>query len=146
MRDKKTEIDIKSMKSFLEFWGKFHSIYSGTLDKDLITKEDEDKFLETKLMIRNKYDELKVSLEYHYMPHGRLTDPVSDILSIQTVRFISEDNLKKLNNDWKDSYVFLNNVFERLKTRKRRFEGFNALGVFLKRIREKKLTATGGQA
>ena len=143
MRDKKTEIGIKSMKSFLEFWDKFHSIYSGTLDKGLITKEDEDKFLETKLMIKNKYDEVKGSLEYHYMPHGRLTDPVSDILSIQTIRFISEDNLKKFNNDWKDSYVFLNNIFERLKTRKRRFENFNALGVFFKRIREKNLTATG---
>ncbi len=136
MRDKKTEGDIKLMSVFLEFWGKFHSIYSRTLDKGLITKEDEDKFLETKLMMRNKYGELKRSLEYHYMPHGRPTDPVSDILSIQTIRFISEDNLKKLNNDWKDSYIFLNNIFERLKTRKRRFEGFNALGVFFKRFRE----------
>ena len=143
MRDKKTEIDIKSMKGFLEFWDKFHSICSGTLEKELITKEDEDKFLETKLMIRNKYEEVKSSLEYHYMPHGRLTDPVSDILSLQTIRFISEDNLKKLNNDWKDSYVFLNNIFERLKTRKRRFENFNALGVFFKRFREKKLTVHG---
>ena len=50
MKDKKTETDIKSMKSFLEFWGKFHSIYSNTLEKGIITKEDEDKFLETKVM------------------------------------------------------------------------------------------------
>ncbi len=139
MRDKKTEADLKSMKGFLEFWGKFHSIYSDTSGKGLITNEDEEKFLETKSMIRSKYDELKGSLDCHYMPHGRLTDPVSDILSLQTIRFISEDNLKKLNNDWKDSYVFLNNIFERLKARKRRFEEFSALGVFFKRIREKKL-------
>ena len=145
MRDKKTEIDIKSMSGFLEFWGKFHSIYAATLDKDLITKEDEDKFLETKAMIRTKYNELKGSMEYHYMPHGRLTDPVSDILALQTIRFISEDNLKRLNNNWKDSYVFLNNIFERLKTRKRRFENFNSLGVFFKRVRENNLTATGGK-
>ena len=137
MRDKKTEIDIKSMKGFLEFWGKFHSIYSDTLGKGLITKEDEDKFLETKFVIKNKYEEVKSSLEYRYMPHGRPTDPVNDILSLQTIRFISEDNLKKLDNDWKDSYVFLNNIFERLKTRKRRFENFSAFGVFFKRIREK---------
>ena len=143
MRDKKTEVDIKSMNGFLEFWGKFHSIYSNTLEKDIITKEDEEKLLETKEMIRSKYGELKGSLDYHYMPHGRLTDPVSDILSLQTIRFISEDNLKKLNNDWKDSYVFLNNIFERLKTRKRRFEEFNALGVFFKRVRENSLTVTG---
>ena len=138
MKDKKTEIDIKSMNSFLEFWGKFHSIYSNILGKDIITKEDEDKLFETKLMMRAKYDELKEALEYHYMPHNRLTDPVGDILSLQTIRFISEDNLKKLNNDWKDAYVFLNNICERLKTRKRRFENFNAFGVFFKRFREKK--------
>ena len=137
MKDKKTETDIKSMNAFLEFWGRFHSIYSSTLEKGLITKEDEDKFLETSLMMRNKYDELKGSLEYHYMPHGRLTDPVGDILSLQTIQFISEDNLKKLNNDWKDSYIFLNNIFERLKTRKRRFKEFSALGVFFKRFRER---------
>ena len=136
MRDKKTELDIKAMKSFLEFWDKFHSIYSGTLGKGIITKEDEDKFLETKIMIRNKYEDVKGSLEYHYMPHGRPTDPVGDILALQTIRFISEDNLKKLDNNWKDSYVFLNNIFERLKTRRRRFENFNALGVFFKRVRE----------
>ena len=95
----------------------------------------------TKTMMRDKYDELKASLEYRYMPHGRFTDPVVDILSLQTVRFISEDNLKRLNNDWKDSYIFLNNIFERLKIRKRRFEGFNALGVFFKRFRERKAAA-----
>jgi len=137
MKDRKTEIDIKSMNSFLEFWGKFHSIYSGILGKGTITKEDEEKFLETKLMMRDKYSELKGSLEYNYMPHGRLTDPVSDLLSLQTVRLISEGNLKKINNDWKDSYIFLNNISERLKTRKRRFKEFSALGVFFKRIRER---------
>ena len=137
MKDKKTETDIKAMSAFLEFWGRFHSIYSSNLDKGLITKEDEDKFLETSLMMRNKYDELKLSLEYRYMPHGRLTDPVGDILSLQTIQFISEDNLKKLNDDWKDSYIFLNNIFERLKTRKRRFKEFSALGVFFKRFRER---------
>ena len=139
MKDKKTEADIKLMQDFLEFWGKFHAIYSSMLGKGIITKEDEEKFLETKLTIRNKYDELKSTLEYHYMPHGRLTDPVGDLLALQTVRFISEDNLKKVDDDWKDSYIFLNNIYERLKTRKHRFEDFNALGVFFKRIKEKKL-------
>jgi len=137
MRDKKTEGDIKSMKAFLEFWTKFHSVYSDILNRGIITKEDEDRFLETKSMMRKLYEEVKGSLEYKYMPHGRLTDPVSEILALQTLRFVSEDNLKRLNDDWNDSYVFLNNIFERLKTRKRKFEEFNALGVFFKRIRER---------
>ena len=88
-------------------------------------------------MIQEKYRDLHNALEFKYVPHGRLTDPVSDILILHNVRFISEKNLRKLEDDWKDSYIFLNNIFERLKTRKRRFEGFNALGVFFKRFREK---------
>ena len=138
MIDRKTEADIKAMKGFLEFWVKFHSIYNTIISKESISKDDEDKFLETKAMIKNKYAILRSGLEFKYMPHGRLTDPVSDILALDSIRFISEKNLKKLNDNWKDSYVFLNNVLERLKNKKRRLEQFNPIGVFFKRILERK--------
>ncbi len=134
MIDKKVETDIKDLKSFLELWMKFHSIYNDTISKGTITKDDESKFLETKGLIFNKYDELKKSLEYRYMPHARLTDPVNDILSLDGVLFMSEKHLRKLNEDWRDSYVFLNNILERLKSRKRKIEEFNPIAVFFKRF------------
>lgn len=137
MIDKKTEERIKSAKSFVEFWEKFHSIFNSTISKDIITKDDEVKFFETQAMIRGKYDELRSTMDYKYMPHGRITDPVKDILSLGSIRFISERNLKKMNDDWRDSYIFLNNIFERLKNNKRRLEQFNPVGVFLKRFFEK---------
>ena len=118
MIDKKTESDIKTVRSFLEFWVKFHSIYSGVISMENISKEDERKLLETKEIIKDKYEGLKGGLEFKYMPHGRLTDPVSDILGIDNVRFMAEKNLKKLQGDWKDSYVFLNNILERLRIRR----------------------------
>lgn len=138
MIDRKTEADIKAIKGFLDYWTKFHSIYNDIISKGLITQDDEKKFLETKGLIKNKYDELKNGLEFKYMPHARLTDPVSDILALSTIRFMAERNLKKLSYDWKDSYVFLNNILERLKNKKRRLEEFNPVGVFLKRFFEKK--------
>lgn len=134
MIDKKTEADIKAIKSFLEFWSKFHSIYDDITSKDIISKEDEARFFTDKGMIKNKYDELKNTLEFKYVPHGRLTDPVSDILTLNSIRFISEKNLKKLDDDWKDSYVFLNSISERLENKKRRLGEFNPIGVFFKRI------------
>lgn len=136
--DKKTSIDIKSVKEFLEFWEKFHSLYNDTLSKGIISKEDETKFLETKVMIMSKYDDLKGGLDFKYVPHGRLTDPVGEILSVGSVRFASEKNLKKLGDDWRDSYIFLNNILERLENRKRRLGQFSAVGVFMKRILRKK--------
>jgi hypothetical protein len=69
MIDRKTELDIKSLKSFLEFWGKFHALYESIISKDLITKDDEKKFLDTKIVIASKYDELKRSLDVNYVPH-----------------------------------------------------------------------------
>lgn len=132
--DKKTELDIKAVTSFLEFWEKFHSIYGSIITKGIITREDETKFLETKELMKNKYDELKKSLELNYAPRTRLTDPVSDILALHGVRFIAEKNLKKTDEDWKDSYVFLNSILERLKDNKRRLEEFNPVGVFFKRV------------
>ncbi|MFA6078908.1 MAG: hypothetical protein WC779_04095 [Candidatus Omnitrophota bacterium] len=137
MIDKKTESDIKAVKSFLEFWVKFHSIYNNTISKELITQEDEIKFLETKDIIKSKYEEVKGDFEFKYMPHMRLTDPVSDILSLSGVRFISEKNMKKAGDNWKDSYVFLNSILERLKNKKRRLEQFNPIGVFFKRTFER---------
>jgi hypothetical protein len=134
MIDKNIRQDIKAVQDFLEFWGKFHSIYDTIISKERITNEDEAKFLETKELIRSKYEELKSALELHYAPRTRLTDPVSDILAIHGMRFMAEKNLKKADDDWKDSYVFLNSILERLKDRERRLEGFNPLGVFIKRV------------
>ena len=134
MKDKKTEVDIKALSSFLEFWTKFHSLYNDVISKNIITKEEEVKFLETKNLIKNKYETLREGLEFKYMPHTRLTDPVTDILSVNNIRFIAEKNLNRLNEDWNDSYIFLNNIVERLKTKKRRLEIFNPIGVFLKRF------------
>lgn len=138
MIDKKTETDIRTVKEFLEFWAKFHSIYNSAISMEAISGEDEDRFLQTKAMIRAKYDALRRGLDANYMPHSRLTDPVDDVLSINGIRFISEKNLKKLNEDWRDSYIFLNSIMERLKSRKKRLEQFSPIGVFVKRMFERK--------
>ena len=134
MIDKKIETNIKTVKAFLELWMKFHSIYSGIISKEIILKEDEDRFFETLGMIKNKYGELTGSLDMKYMPHSRLTDPVTEILAIGGIRLMSEKNLKRLNEDWRDSYIFLNSILEQLKNRKKMLEEFNPVGVFFKRI------------
>jgi len=134
MIDKKTEADIKVVKGFIEFWVKFHSIYSGVISKEKISKEEEALFLETKALIKNKYDEMKSGLDFKYAPHSRITDPVSAVLQLDNVRFMAEKNLKKVEDDWRDSYVFLNSILERLKNKKRRLEQFNPAGVFFKRF------------
>lgn len=134
MIDKKTESDIKAVKGYLEFWSKFHYIYKSVISKDAISSDDEVRFLEAKENIRAKYGELRKGLDVNYMPHSRLTDPVNDILSLSSMRFVSEKSLRKMEEDWRDSYIFLNSVLERLTNKKKRLEQFNPIGVYLKRI------------
>ena len=128
------DTDLKAIKSFVEFWERFHHIYNDLFSKGIITKEDEEKYLETRDSIRSKYAELKNVMEFTYMPHGRLTDPVNDVLTVDAIRFISENNLRKLNNDWKDSYVFLNSILERVKEKKSLLEDMSPVGAFFRRI------------
>jgi len=136
MIDKKTESDIKIIKGFLEFWVKFHSIYSGVAAKDNISQEEEAKFLETKALIKSKYEGLKGSFDFKYVPRSRLTDPVSDILKVDSIRLMAEKNLRKVEDDWRDSFIFLNSTLERLNNKKRRLEQFSPAGVFVKKFFE----------
>ena len=138
MIDRKTEADIKALKSFLEFWTKFRSIYDETVSKDIISDEDETKFLGVRDVIKSKYQILSNGLDFKYVPHSRMTDPVEGVLAINGIRLMSEKNLKKLNEDWRDSYVFLNSISERLKNKRKRLEGFNPVAVFFKRFFERK--------
>ena len=138
MIDKKTEADIKALKSFLEFWTKFHSVYGEIVSKDIITDDDEIKLLEVRDLIKSKYLALSNGLDFKYVPHSRMTDPVDGVLAINSVRLMSEKSLKKLNDDWRDSYVFLNSITERLKNKRKRLENFNPIAVFLKRFFERK--------
>lgn len=137
MIDKKTEAGIKALKSFLEFWTKFRSIYDETVARDIISDEDETKFLEVRDQIKSKYGALTSSLDFKYVQRSRLTDPVDGVLAINGVRLMSEKSLKKLNDDWRDSYVFLNSITERLKNKRKRLEDFNPIAVFFKRLLER---------
>ena len=47
MVDRKTESSIKASKSFIELWVKFHSMYKEAIAKDNISRDDEEKLLET---------------------------------------------------------------------------------------------------
>lgn len=111
-------------------------MYGQILSRDIITKDYEDKFLSSKDMVANMRTSGQ-DLDFKYSSHGRFTDPVSDILAIDGIRFASEKNLKKTDDDWQDSYVFLNSILERLKSKKRRLGRFNPIGILAKKIFKK---------
>ena len=52
-------------------------------------------------------------------------------------RFILRMNAFMRESVFRDSYVLLNSILERLENKRRRLEGFNPVGVFIKRIKER---------
>jgi len=137
MIEKRTEENIKDLKSFLESWTKFHQLYNDIITKNLLTKEDETIFFDEKEIVSKQYGALKDKMEFKYMPFNRLTDPISEILGIDNVSYMSEKKTKRLEDNWNDSYIFLNNILERLKNRKRRLDHFSTTGVWIKRMFER---------
>jgi hypothetical protein len=136
MIDRKTEESIKFLKTFVESWRKFHQLYLELAAKNIVTKEDEGVFSDTRELMAKRYSALKESLEFTYMPYNRLTDPVTDILDMNCVFYMSEERSRKIEEHWVDSYIFLNKILERLENRKRRLEHFSAVGVWMKRVLE----------
>ena len=137
MIDKRTEDNIKDVKSFLESWAKFHQIYIKLTSKSTVTKDDEEIFFETKDIMSKRYVVMNGSLEFKYMPYNRLSDPIAEILGLDNISYISEKKLKKVEDDWNDSYIFLNKILERLKNRRKRLENFSAAGVWIKKMVER---------
>ena len=137
MIDKRIEDNIKDAKSFLESWSKFHQMYMSLISKGTVTKDDEGLFFETKELLSERYGVFNASLEFKYMPYNRLSDPIAEILNLDNVSYMSEKRLKKIEDDWNDSYIFLNKILERLKNRKKRLENFSAVGVRIKRFIER---------
>ena len=132
MIDKKLEDNIKKMERFLEFWSKFHQLYSSK----------QDNFLSTRTLVNSRFQDLMDSVG---MKHSqRLTKgfPVYEILSIENFSGMSDEKLKRIEECWTDSYHFLTSVLNQFKKKKKRIERFNKLVFvtksFLKRIKNLK--------
>lgn len=118
MVDKITLSKIEHIKEFLELWMKFHQLYKSAFDKQSITKEEEDNFLQTKSLIARRYQILMDELELKPTVEDKTMDVIGAILSLEGVSNISDLHLKKLENDWHNSFLFLNRLLGKLEATK----------------------------
>ena len=117
MIDRNLESKIKHLKDFMQLWVKFHDMYKSALDRDTITPEEENAFLETKSLIARKYQALKEYLEINSSYDDRTFDVISQLLSLKGVAAISDLSLHKVENDWHSSYIVLNKLLGELEAR-----------------------------
>ena len=116
MIDRELKANIKKTKEFIVLWVKFHDLYKSAIKKEAITQEEEAIFLETKLHITNKYKALKDALK---LPEPDVKDEAIDVmshvLSLQGMTTISDDALDGIENSWRHSYAFLNDMLKNLE-------------------------------
>ena len=101
----------------MQLWVKFHDMYKSALNRDTITPEEENAFLETKSLIARKYQALKDYLEISASYDDKTFDVISQLLSLKSVAAISDLSLHKIENDWHSSYIVLNKLLGELEAR-----------------------------
>jgi hypothetical protein len=109
---------IAKTKEFIELWKKFNQIYKEAMGKTAITEEEEDLFLETKSIVARKFQTLVDSLAIERSTIDRTYDVINQILSLRSISTLSEECLRKINNDWHQSYISLNRLLGHLEAQK----------------------------
>jgi hypothetical protein len=110
--------DISKTKEFIELWKKFNQIYKEAMGKTAITEEEEDLFLETKSIVARKFQTLVDSLAIERVTIDRTYDVINQILSLRSISTLSEESLRKINNDWHQSYISLNRLLGHLESQR----------------------------
>jgi hypothetical protein len=105
-------------KEFIELWKKFNQIYKEAMGKTAITEEEEDLFLETKSIVARKFQTLVDSLAIERSTIDRTYDVINQILSLRSISTLSEESLRKISNDWHQSYISLNRLLGHLEAQK----------------------------
>jgi hypothetical protein len=113
-----TKEGIGKTKEFIELWKKFNQIYKESMGKTAITEEEEDLFLETKSIVARKFQTLVDSLSIERATIDRTYDVINQILSLKSISTLSEENLRKIGNDWHQSYISLNRLLGHLEAQR----------------------------
>lgn len=134
MIDRNLEKEIKQTKDFIELWRKFHDLYKGALDKQTISSQEEESFLETKSLLARNYQALLDSLNIKSTIEDKTFEVISQILSLDSISTISDMQMKKIENDWHNSYITLNKILGSLESKKEALAEISAVKIIIKRV------------
>lgn len=125
MIDKKLEENIKNTKRFLEFWSKFQELYRIVISGSPSLKDKEEGFTSTRTLVNTRFQELMDSLGVSHGERLKRAIPIYEILSIENLYNMSDEKLKKIEDHWTDSYIFLSSILDRFQKKKKRIEDYS---------------------
>ena len=125
MIDRKLEANIKKTKEFIEIWDEFNRIFKNTISGNHVSIDEEKEFLSTKTLVNSRYEDLMDSLGVKPLKRFIMSPSIDNVLSLEKISIMSDGKFDTVDKDWEESSKFLTALLERLKTKKRRIEGFN---------------------
>ena len=111
----KTKESLNRTKEFIELWKKFNQIYKAAMNNRAITEEEEELFLETKSVVARKFQSLVDSLALERATIDRTYDVINQIISLKSMPALPEEALRRIDNDWHQTYISLNRLLGHLE-------------------------------
>ena len=115
MTEKDLKTNIKNTRDFIDLWGKFHDLFQSASRREAITREEENLFLETKSLVADKYTSLKGFLKPYLAADEGTMDVIADVLSLKGMTTISDDALRRIEQNWDHSRDVLNRISKQLE-------------------------------
>lgn len=118
MRDKGLERKIAQLKEFIDEWIRFRDFLKGAVKDGKVSTEEERKFLEIKSLIARKYQGLGQALGEEFSPDNRVTEIISQSVSLEGMAGASGMKFAKIENDWHQSYIRLSEFLGGLESQR----------------------------
>ena len=136
MTDKKIDRNIKKAKDFIESWKRFHSIFKGALSKAAVDKKKEEEFLLTKDLISVRYEELMDDGGVKPARRVLKSDSIYSVLSLDKFSTISDESLRNIDQQWRNSFELLEGILRRLERNKKRLGNFSRFSIIIKKRKQ----------
>lgn len=130
MRNKKLERKIALLKEFIDEWIRFRDFLKGALKDGKVSAEEERKFLEIKSLIARKYQGLGQTLGEEFSPDNRITEIISQAVSLEGLAGTSGMKFGKIENDWHQSYIRLNEFLGGLESQRDQIAKISRMSLF----------------
>jgi len=137
MTDKKIDRNIKKTRDFIESWKRLYNIFEGIFSKSTIDKKKEEEFLSTRDLISVRYEDLMDDIGVRPSVRVLKSDSIYSVLSLDELSPISDDSLRNIGQQWKNSFSLLAALLSRLERNKKRLKNFSRFSIIIKNRKKK---------
>ncbi|HAF03323.1 MAG TPA: hypothetical protein DCG89_05945 [Spartobacteria bacterium] len=136
MRDKELETKLRLLTLQVDNWKKLHDFITYGLDKTkpIISVEQERQFTETRAHLLQETEHVFRKLNILGELSGKMMNVLQRSASVRGVRELSNDEVRRLENEWNAVFTKLGVVQGQLKARRKELAGQTGVAYHLSRL------------